>query len=279
MNIKRKASNICIHLILIVTCFIAIYPVFVMVSGSLKSANELALNASGFPKQPTIENYLRLFNVNSGLILRTFLNSIFVSVTSTFLIVLVSSFAGYSFAKFKFKGRDVLFMMLLVTMMIPVELNITPLYLLFSKMHWLNTYKVQIIPGMADVFALFFMRQYMVTIPDSLIEAARIDGAGDFKTFLKIIIPISTPSIGALAILKFLSKWNELLMPKIMLTKEKLMPIMVILPTLNEVESARSVPWELVLAGCTLVTIPLIIVFLLFQNKFLSSVTMGAVKG
>ena len=279
MNKRRTITTIFVHIVLLAACFIAIYPVFVMVSGSLKSANELAINASGFPHEPSLENFRRLFTVNSGLILRTFFNSIFVSATSTLLIVAVACLAGFAFAKFRFRGRDTIFFLLLMTMMIPVELNLTPLYLFYAKLDWLNTYKVQIIPSMANVFALFLMRQYMVTIPDSLIEAARIDGAGDFTVFRRIIIPTSTPSIGALAILQFLSKWNELIYPKTMLTDDELMPIMVILPTLNEIESARSVPWELVLAGCTLVTVPLIIVFLIFQNKFLSSVTLGAVKG
>ncbi|MDD4301557.1 MAG: carbohydrate ABC transporter permease, partial [Sphaerochaeta sp.] len=236
-------------------------------------------NVSGIPVFPTLENFSRLFAFNSGLILRTYGNSIFVATSYTVLVVGIASLAGFSFAKFKFWGCDVLFLLLLITMMVPVELNITPLYLFFSKINWLNTYKVQIFPGIANVFALFLMRQYMITIPNSLIEAARIDGASDFFIFRSVILPVSVPAIGALAILQFLSKWNELLFPKIMLTKERLMPIMVILPTLNEIDSARSVPWELVLAGCTLVTIPLIVVFLLFQDKFLSSVTLGAVKG
>ena len=119
----------------------------------------------------------------------------------TALSCLLASMAGYAFAKFKFRGRNVLFLMLLITMMIPAELNITPLYLIFSKMKWLNTYRVQIIPGAANVFAMFLMRQYMMSIPDSLIEAARIDGAGEWKIFSKIVLPISSPSIGALAIL------------------------------------------------------------------------------
>lgn len=279
MKTKIKYSVVIIHLILLTACLISVYPVFIMVSGSLKSAQELSLNASGFPMQPTLNNFKRLFNYNSGIIIKTFLNSIFVSVSYTALTISVASLAAFAFAKYKFKGRDTIFIMLLITMMIPMELNITPLYLMFSKMNWLNTYKVQIIPGIANVFALFLLRQYMVTIPDSLIEAAHIDGAKDFKVFYKIILPISMPAIGALSILQFLSKWNELLFPKIMLTKTKLMPIMLILPTLNELDSARSVPWELVLAGCTLVTIPLIILFLIFQDKFLDSVTMGAVKG
>ncbi|GHV64226.1 sn-glycerol-3-phosphate transport system permease protein UgpE [Spirochaetia bacterium] len=267
------------HILIIIICFISIYPVFIMVSGALKTATELTYNVSGFPRQPTAENFFRLINFNGGLVLRTFGNSVFVSSCYTILVVIIASLAGFAFAKYKFPGRDALFILLLVTMMIPTELNITPLYLIFSKIKWLNTYYVQIFPGIANVFSMFLMRQYMLTIPDSLIEAARIDGAGDFFTFRCIILPISTPAIGALAILQFLSKWNELIMPRITLTKQELMPIMLILPTLNELDYARAVPWELVLAGCTLVTIPLIIVFLLFQNKFLASVTLGAVKG
>lgn len=276
---KRQGKAVLLNAVVIFACFIAVFPVFIMISGSLKTSQELYTNSAGFPIHPTLANFKRLLSFNSGLILRTFGNSIFVAASYTALSCLLASMAGYAFAKFKFRGRNVLFLLLLITMMIPAELNITPLYLIFSKMKWLNTYRVQIIPGAANVFAMFLMRQYMMSIPDSLIEAARIDGAGEWRIFSKIVLPISSPSIGALAILQFLSKWNELLYPKMMLTKQKLMPIMVILPTLNETDSARSVPWELVLSGCTLVTIPLIIVFLMFQDKFLSSVTLGAVKG
>ncbi|MDF2877252.1 MAG: ABC-type transporter, integral rane subunit [Clostridia bacterium] len=279
MKTKNITSAIVLHFVLVIACLVAVYPVFIMVFGALKSAQELSSNAAGLPIVPTLDNFSRLINYNSGLIVRTFFNSIFIATTYTALTCIVASLAGFAFAKYKFTGRNVLFMMLLITMMIPPELNITPLYLIFSKLGWLNTYQVQIIPGIANVFSLFLMRQYMITIPDSLIEAARIDGASDFKIFRTLILHMSVPAIGALAILQFLSKWNELLYPKIMLTKQELMPIMVILPTLNELDSARSVPWELVLAGCSLVTVPLIIVFLIFQDKFLSSVTMGAVKG
>lgn len=276
---KRTIISVITNGIILIACFFAIYPVFIMVAGAFKSANELMRNAAGFPIKPTLENFDRLFSYNSGLILRTFVNSIFVASMYTILCCALASLAAYAFAKFEFKGKNVIFLFLLVTMMIPAELNITPLYLIFSKLGWLNTYRVQIIPGAANVFALFLLRQSMQGIPDSLIDAARVDGAGEFRIFRKIILPVSSPFIGALAILQFLSKWNELLYPKIMLTKQKLMPIMVILPTLNETDSARSVPWELVLAGCSIVTVPLIIVFLLFQDKFLSSVTVGAVKG
>lgn len=277
---KRSAKEaILVNGVILLAGLNAIYPVFIMISGAFKTSQELYKNAAGLPIEATIENFVKLLSYNSGLIGRTFMNSIIVAGIYTCLCCILASLAAYAFAKFRFRGRNTIFLFLLITMMIPAELNITPQYLIFSKIGWLNTYRVQIIPGAANVFALFLMRQSMTGIPDSLIEAARIDGAGEWHIFRKIILPISAPAIGALAILQFLSKWNELLYPKMMLTKEKLMPIMVILPTLNVTDSARSVPWELVLAGCTLVTIPLVIVFLMFQDKFLSSVTIGAVKG
>lgn len=279
MKKKFHFSTVLTHVLIILAVFLAMYPIFVMVSGSFKSAQELNYNVAGFPKAFTLENYTRLLNYNSGIILRTYLNSVFIASCYTLLTLAVTSLAGFSFAKYRFRGRDSLFVLLLITMMVPMELNMTPLYLIFSKLKWLNTYQVQIIPGVANVFALFMMRQHMHSIPDVLLDAGRIDGAGEFKLFLNIVLPASKPALGALAILQFLSKWNDFLYPKIMITKAKLMPIMVILPTLNEIDSARSVPWELVLSGCTMVTVPLIVVFLLFQDKFLSSVTLGAVKG
>lgn len=279
MKMKIKISVIFIHILIVLAAFFAMYPIFVMVAGSFKSAQELNYNVAGFPKAFTLENYMRLLNYNSGIIVRTYLNSIFIASCYTLLTLMVTSLAGFAFAKYRFRGRNAMFILLLITMMVPMELNMTPLYLIFSKMKWLNTYLVQIIPGVANIFALFMMRQHMYSIPDVVLDAGRIDGAGEFRLFLNIVLPISRPALGALAILQFLSKWNDFLYPKIMITKAKLMPIMVILPTLNEIDSARSVPWELVLSGCTMVTIPLLIVFLIFQDKFLSSVTLGAVKG
>lgn len=221
MERKRLDKTILLNGVVILACFFAVFPVYIMVTGALKDSKELYSNAYGFPVQATLDNFSRLLNYNSGLIVRTFGNSIFVATCYTALSCLLASMAGYAFAKFGFKGKNVLFLFLIVTMMIPAELNITPLYLIFSKMKWLNTYQVQIIPGAANVFALFLMRQYMMSIPDSLLEAARIDGAGDWRIFTKIVLPISSPSIGALAILQFLSKWNELLYPKIMLTSSR----------------------------------------------------------
>ena len=129
------------------------------------------------------------------------------------------------------------------------------------------------------MFAMFMFRKNMETIPDALIESARIEGANQWTIFTKIITPVSKPVYGALAILVFLSKWNEYLLPKMFISKTELLPIMVILPKLSVGDNLYAVPWELVLTGCTIVTVPLLIIFLLFQDKFLASVTRGAVKG
>lgn len=163
-------------------------------------------------------------------------------------------------------------------MMVPGELTMPAIFLMFSKMKMLNTYAIQIFPGIANSFCLFMLKQYIESLPDSLLEAARIDGAGHFYVFRKIVLPLAKPAIGALTILTFLGKWNDYLWPHTLLTKIEVMPIMVVLPTLNTSTSTYSIPWELVLSGCTVVTLPLIVVFLIFQEQFMSSVTIGAVK-
>lgn len=268
-----------LHIVLILFCFLSLYPVFVMVSGSFKHISELFRNSAGFPIEPTLDNYRRLLGYNSGLISRAYLNSLFISTCTTILQLAVASMAGFAFSKYQFRGKNLIFGLLLMTMMVPGELLITPQFLIFSKLGWLNTYQVQIIPAIANTFSMFMFRQYMDSIPNELIEAARIDGAGHTRVFRSIIVPTSIPTFGALGILQFLAKWNDYLYPKIMINKPQFKPIMVVLPTLTEGGDTAGIPYDLVLAGCTLVTIPMIIVFLCLQDKFLDSVSLGAVKG
>ncbi|NSW91285.1 MAG: carbohydrate ABC transporter permease [Firmicutes bacterium] len=267
-----------LHLIMIMVVFICLYPLFIMVAGSFKSAGELASNPAGFPSVVSFINYTRLMNFNAGIITRTFFNSIYISCTYTLISLLLSSLAAFAFAKYEFRLKEAIFIGILITMMIPGELLMPPLYLMFSKIRWLNTYKVLILPGTANVFALFMLRQYISQIPNSLLEAARMDGAGHLCLYKNIIVPVASPALGALAILVFLGKWNDYLYPKIMIMNEKYLPIMVMLPILSEKHSIFSIPWELVLTGCVIVTTPLIVIFLLFQEKFMSSVAIGAVK-
>ncbi len=264
---------------LLITLLLFLIPLYIMICGSLKTATELAANPAGIPHFPTFENYVRLVKYSGGLFFRAYFNSIFISVIYTFFSVLIAAMAGYAFAKFKFKGRNVLFMVIVSTIMIPLELKMPALYIMFSKIGWLNTYQVQIIPTIANVFTMFMMRQYMVSLPDSLFEAAKVDGANQFTIFTKIVLPLSSPVIGAMSILQFLGKWNDFLWPSMMVSDPKVMPVMVLLPSLNDTMDVYHFPQELILAGCVCVTIPLFIVFLCNQKKFISSVTIGAVKG
>lgn len=275
---KRKLGRIALHVVLIVCSFISLYPFFIMFAGAFKTSAELMKNASGWPMEGTLENFPRLLNYNSHIISRTFLNALGVSVVSTVITLVLASLAGYAFAKFKFRGKRVLFIFFLATMMLPMEVNMTPLFIMFSKLHWLNSYQVQILPGIANVLAMYMYKQYMEGLPDSVMESAYLDGASHWTVYRKIVMPMVKPATSALAIIMFMGKWNDYLMPRTMITKQEYMPIMVILPTLSDTGTSYVIPWELIFAGCVLVTIPLLVVFFIFQDKFMSSVVMGAVK-
>ena len=274
----RQRKNAMGIVILALASILTLLPIWIMICDSLKTGSELSINSWGIPQNPTLENYSDLVSYNSGIMVRTFMNSVFISVTYTVLTILLSCLAAFSFAKYRFRGRNAIFFGLVATMMVPGELTMPAIFLMFSKVKMLNTYAIQIFPGIANSFCLFMLKQYIESLPDSLLEAARIDGAGHFYVFRKIVLPLAKPAIGALTILTFLGKWNDYLWPHTLLTKIEVMPIMVVLPTLNTSTSTYSIPWELVLSGCTVVTLPLIVVFLIFQEQFMSSVTIGAVK-
>lgn len=278
MEKENKRITVFNTAFLIFFAIIALLPIYVMLIDSLKSGSELARNSWGIPIAPTLKNYVDLITYNSGVVVRTFFNSVLISVLYTGLTILFSSLAAFAFSKYKFKGKNAIFLILIATMMIPGELTMPAIFLMFSKLKMLNTYAIQILPGIANCFCLFMLKQYIDSLPDALIEAAKIDGAGDLYIYRKIVLPLVSPAVGALTILTFLGKWNDYLWPHTLLTKTEVMPIMVILPTLNTSTSTYSIPWQMILAGCTIVTLPIVIVFLCFQDRFMSSVTIGAVK-
>ena len=271
--------KIMVHGFLILCCLLALYPLYIMLSGVFKTAAEIAKNPAGLPASLSLKNFDRLWSYNGGSILRTYGNAIYVTVLHTILTIGISSLAAFAFAKYRFKGNQLIFLMLLATMMIPTELGITPLYIIFSKIGWLNTYVVQIIPYSANVFAMFMIRQYMNTIDNSLLESAIIDGASSMRTFASIMLPCCKPVLGATALLVALAKFNDYLWPKIMVTDPEHVPIMVILPTMSEKTDIFVIPKELVMTGCAIVIIPLLVMFIFLQDTFMSSVTIGSVKG
>jgi ABC-type glycerol-3-phosphate transport system permease component len=259
---------------------LAVYPYVVMLFGGLKSAEELSTNPSGVPAHPTFSNFTTLFTGPTGsLFLRALLNTFIVTVPFVLLTVLFSAMAGYAFAKYRFPGRNVIFALLIASMLVPPEVNIPTLYVLFARIDWLNTYQVQILPGTASVLGMFMARQYMKSIPDEVLEAASVDGAGHWRRFWSFIVPMSAPVLVAIALLTFVFKFTDYLWPLVMVSNPNYEPIMVALPSLSTSQTGFIVEYELVLAGCVIVTLPLLLLFLRFQDTLMRGVAAGAVRG
>ncbi|MFE7846754.1 carbohydrate ABC transporter permease [Microbacterium sp. NPDC057407] len=277
---KWSGTRLALNLFLIGASVLAVYPFLVMLFGSLKEPREISTNPGGPPLEPTLANYVELFTGESGAVMwRSILNSIIVSVPFTALTVLLCAMAGYAFTKYRFRGSNVLFAVLLASMLIPAEVNIPALYLFFSQIDWLNTYQVQIFPGTASVLGMFMARQYMSSMPTEVLEAARIDGAGHWRTFWSVAVPMSAPILGAIAVLTFVAKWSDYLWPKVMVGDPTFQPAMVVLPALSTGISGFIVHYEILLAGALVITIPILIVFLRFQDKLMNGTTAGAVRG
>jgi len=249
-----------------------------MFMNSFKSNTEMYRNPYGPPENWTLASYGMIFTHQTQL-WRNFVTSAIVAGSSTAIALFLCAMAGFGFAKYRFKGREFIFACLLATFMVPPEITIPGLYIIFARLHWINKLQAQILPTITSILGLFFIRQYMLTIPDELIEAAKIDGAGHFKVFWQIMMPVSSPVLGAYAILHFMSVWNAYTWPILVATKPSVQPIMVVLPQLVDPVIGFLPVWGTIMAGCTLSTLPLLIVFILFQDTFMSSVVVGAVKG
>jgi len=274
---RQSIAKISANVVLIIFSLLSLYPMALMLVNSFKSNGEIVINAAGWPQQWVLSGYADIFSVHGGL-WKNYLIGMIVAGSSTIISVILCAMAAFAFAKYKFKGRAVIFAGLLAMMMIPSEITIPGLYLFFAKLKLLNTLYALILPTITPIIGLFLIRQYMLGIPDALIEAARIDGAGHFTVFWRIMIPTSAPVLGAYAILHYMSVWNSYAWPTIAVQRIELQPIMVVLPQLID-QSTGFVPvWGTIMAGATLATIPILIVFILFQDTFLSSVTIGAVK-
>jgi multiple sugar transport system permease protein len=206
---------------------------------------------------------------------RNFFNSLFLSVTVTFISLFFNSMAGYAFAKYRFKGKNQLFNILLSSMIIPSQVTMLPLFLMLKSMGFINTYMAIIIPGLANIFGIFLIRQYVMAIPDSLLEAAKIDGASDFEIYRKVVIPLATPILVTLAIFTFLGTWNDFLWPLIALTDNSMYTLPVALANLMGEHTKDP---ELLMAGSVVTIIPVIIVFLVLQKYYVRGIMMGSVK-
>jgi ABC-type glycerol-3-phosphate transport system permease component len=260
-------------------CFLAaltlasLYPLVLMAVNSFKGNNQVAVDPAGLPRPWTLSGYKSLINEGA---LRSFGNSLLVAGAATMGSVFISGLAAYAFAKLRFPGRTVLFAFLLGTIMIPIQTALPGFYTEFARFHWINTYQIQIVPFLAPVFGVFIARQYLLSVPDEFIEAARIDGASEWRIYWRVIVPILKPVLAALAILQFLMIWNSYLWPQVMASTHNVAPISVTLPTYVDTTLGIVPLYGTIMAGNILATIPLLIIFLRYQDLFMKGVAYGA---
>lgn len=236
----------------------------------------LALPPQLIPTEPTIGPYLEV--VRRFPFVRVFGNSVLVAVASTAGQLVICAMAGYAFARFRFWGRNALFTLYLATLMVPFAVVITPLFIIVTRLGWADTYAGLIIPGMFSAFGTFFMRQFFLSIPQELEEAATIDGAGTLGTFARIVLPIAGPALATLAVLSFMGSWNSFLWPLLIINDRDLMTLPLALSTLQGMYPGQT-QWNIVMAGTVLATVPTVLVFLFAQRWVIEGVAGSGVKG
>jgi len=258
---------------LTLAAIVVLFPFFWMVITAVKEPGH-AFTAEVLPRHPTLDNFRRvLSDFGFG---RYFLNSVIVATTAAFFATLFASLAGYVFAKKKFFGRDKLFGFLLASLMIPGMMYVVPQFAIINAFGWMNTYRAMIVPHLANVFGLFLMRQYMMTIPSELLEAAKIDGAGEWQVFRTIMVPLSIPIIATLFLLTFQFHWNNFLWQLIVTNVERLYTVPVGLALFR---SQHEQSYTLIMAGSCISVLPIAALFFFAQRYFIEGMTMGALKG
>lgn len=253
-----------------------VVPFLWMVLTSFKSdAEALAFPPRAFPEYFRWENYAEAWKIAPfG---RFFFNSVVVSAAITAGSLLLNSLAAFGFAKYPFRGRNILFIGLLATMMIPGQVTLIPSFLLLKHLAWLDTYTGLIVPGLAGAFGIFFLRQAMLTIPDEYVDAARLDGASELAIFRQVALPMIRPAMATLAVFTFLGAWNDFLGPLIVVKSEEMKTLPLAISALSAGHYVMS--WPLLMAGASFVVVPVLLVYLLAQRYFVEGVASGGLKG
>ena len=271
---ETNGLKIFTYIVLIIAAFISLFPFYFMfVSATNTHADILSANPKLFFGNNLVENFK---NLNERLdLLQVLFNSCVLTFVYTGLSILIHSMAGYALAKFNFKGKGLTFGIIMVTM-IPGQVMYVPLFTLMNKIGWANTYQAVILPALGGAFGMFMMRQNMLSFPSSLIEAARIDGCGEFSIFLRVVMPSMKPAVGALGIYMFMSMWNNFMWPLIILGTKSMYNFPVALSMLNGVAWRKD--YGVIMLATVFAVLPILIIFLLFQKQFVAGVMGGAVK-
>jgi multiple sugar transport system permease protein len=252
---------------------VMITPIVFMASTSFKTGQEV-FELSVIPDRPTLENYL--FILQESKFLRWMLNSLWVATFSTASVLFFDSLVGYTLAKFDFRGRQIVFIAILSTLMIPTEMLIIPWYMMSRSFGWIDTYWGIAFPGLMTGFGTFLMRQFFMSLPDELIEAARIDGWSEFAIWWRIAMPLVIPALSALAIFHFLGNWTAFIWPLIVTNDPDIYTIPVGIASFN---GEFQMDWEIVMTASCLATLPTLLVFLLLQKFIIRGIMLAGLKG
>jgi multiple sugar transport system permease protein len=245
-----------------------------MILSSFKTSSEIMrVPLTFFPEKPTFVNYQQI--VKAFPIILYYFNSFFVAAVQVFIILFTSSLLGYIFAKFEFQGRNLLFVLFLVSFMVPFQSIMVPLYIVLLRIKLINTYPALIFPGMISAYGIFLMRQFAYGIPSDLIDAARIDGCSEFGIYIRIILPVLKPVLALLGVFTFMWNWNAYLWPLIAISSGKLRTLPLGLAALSTQYTVR---YDLIMAGTAIASIPIILIFLYSRKHFIRSFTLSGLK-
>ncbi|MEG7333654.1 arabinose ABC transporter permease AraQ [Bacillus subtilis] len=275
---QYSVYKIALTLFFIMLSLLYIFPIFCLLLGSLKPSSELlrvGLNVDIDPKVMSFDNYTFLFNGGS-IYFKWFFNSLVLGIFTTVLTLFFSSMIGYGLGVYEFKGRNIIFVLVLIIMMVPLEVMMLPLFKLTVGLHLIDSYTGVILPFIVSPVAVFFFRQYALGLPRDLLDSARMDGCTEFGIFFRIMAPLMKPAFGAMIILQSLNSWNNFLWPLIVLRSKEMFTLPI---GLSSLLSPYGNNYDMLISGSVFAILPVIIIFLFFQKYFISGLTVGGVKG
>jgi multiple sugar transport system permease protein len=274
-RVNKWPGKVLLYLLLILGGLMMIVPFAWMLSTSLKSGEYvLHMPPQWIPKPATLDSYRRIFEMYP--VGRMLFNSLLVATLTTLGQLVTCSMAAYAFARLEFRGRNLVFLLYLATLMVPFQVTITPLFILMRIFGWINTYQGLILPGVFSAFGTFLLRQSFLTIPREYEEAAYMDGATPLTNFLKIILPLSKPALATLSVFAFMGSWNSFMWPLFIVREETLMTLPVGLATL---QGRWLTEWNLVMAGTVITVLPMLLLYLVAQKYLVQGYVMSGLKG
>ena len=272
---KVTLEKVLTYIVLIITAIFILAPFIWILLTALKSPEEVFANPPVIiPNKLQWQNFIEVFKLKN--FSRYFLNSVVITIVITAGELITTILAAFAFSNLDFKGKDIIFTLLIGTMMVPGEVLLIPNFVTLSKIKWINTYKALIIPWCTSVTSIFFLRQYFFNIPKQLYYAAKVDNCSDFRYLIKVVIPIARPAIFTIAILKIINSWNSFMWPLIMTNSEKMRTLPIILAKFS---SEVGMDYHMLMAASTIIITPMIIIFIFLSKYIINGVSKGGIKG